>query len=374
MNRFMKLAISLAKKSNPFPNPRVGAVVVKDGKAIGMGFHKEAGKPHAEIVAIQNAKLRTQNLLCCRGATIYVTLEPCSHTLKRTPPCTKAIIAEGISKVVYAMGDPNPLVSDAGARTLEDAGLDVVGPTDEKAARSINKKYTASVSRKPFVAIKMAMSADGRTATRTGDSKWISGEESRAYVHRLRAKFDAVMVGAGTVIKDDPGLTSHGKGKNPFRIIIDGKLRAPAGSKVMRNNDGKTIIATSELASQEKIMSVAQRSGAHVIVCGKREVDLEALVAALGVMGMKNILIEGGSDLNAKALEAGIVERVYLFIAPKIIGGEKAKGVIGGNGAERISGAIGLGNMKVKKIGDDILLVAEIIRPSGISGSGRRTP
>lgn len=360
MDRFMRLAFSLAKKSNPFPNPRVGAVIVKGGRMLGAGYHKAAGMPHAEVEAIQNAKLRTRDPLCCKGATLYVSLEPCSHTLKRTPPCTKAIISEGISEVVYAMGDPNPLVSGAGVRALEGAGIAVVGPTDEKAARSINKRYVASVSRKPFVAIKMAMSADGRTATRTGDSKWISGVESREYVHCLRAKFDAVMVGAGTVIRDDPELTSHGKGKDPFRIIIDGKLKASARSRVMGNRDGKTIIATSELASQKKIRSVAERSGAHVFVCGKKEVDLEALVIALGAMGMRSVLIEGGSNLNARALEAGIVERVYLFIAPKIIGGERAKGVIGGKGAGRMGEALRLGKMKMKKIGPDILLEADV--------------
>lgn len=371
MDRFMKAAFSLAKKSNPFPNPRVGAVLVREFRArngrletriIGRGYHKAPGLPHAEIEAIQNAKLKTQDPLCCRGATMYVTLEPCSHSLKRTPPCTDAIIAEGIKRVVYAMRDPNPLVSGAGARRLDDAGIDVRGPTNEKAAHGMNRKYAAAVSKKPFIAIKMAMSADGRTATRTGDSKWISSEESRGCVHALRAEFDAVMVGAGTVQKDDPELTSHGKGRDPIRIIIDGKLKTPPGSRVLAKRDGKTIIAASGLAPKARIRRIAEDSGAHVFVCGKKKVDLRTLVGALGAMGMKRILIEGGSGLNASALDEGVVDRIYFFIAPKIIGGERARGVIGGMGASRIKDAIRLGDMKTKKIGQDILLVADVIR------------
>jgi len=353
---FMKLAFSLAKKTDPFPNPRVGAVIVKDGEVIGTGFHHASGKPHAEIEAIEDAK-RRHGAGSVRGSILYVTLEPCSHILKRTPPCTKAIIRERIGKVVFAMKDPNPLVS--GAKELKDAGIVVVGPTDEREAEKINKRYIENIRRKPFVAIKMAMSADGKTATRTGDSRWISSEKSRKLVHRMRSEYDAVMVGAGTVIRDDPMLTSHGTGRDPHRIIIDGKLKIPLGAKVLKNNDKKTIIATCGKAQENKIKKI---KNALVFVCGKDSVDLKKLLLGLGAMGIKKILIEGGSGLNASALEAGIVDKLYLFIAPKIIGGKDAKPLIGGKGIEKMSQAIGLNGMKIKHVGSDFLLEADIIR------------
>jgi len=376
MDRFMRLAFSLAKKTNPYPNPRVGAVLEKDGKVIGTGYHRKAGMPHAEIEAIQNAKLRTRNADICRGATLYVTLEPCSHTMKRTPPCANAIIKNKIRKVVFAMKDPNPLVDGTGA--LLDGGVLVAGPTDEREARHINRRYLANISRKPFVMIKMAMSADGKTATRTGDSKWITGEKARAYVHRMRASFDAVMVGANTVIMDDPELTTHNSkpatrnpklatrnpklaNHDPYRVIVDGRLKISPNAKVLRNPDGKTIIATSEKAPKGKIKKMngagqGVRQGATIFVCGKNEVDLERLVSALGAMGMKRILIEGGSELNARALDAGIVDGLCIFVAPKIIGGRDARPVIGGLGIARMREARGLSMVRVKRLGQDILL------------------
>ncbi len=337
----MRLALRLAKKADPFPNPRVGAVLVKDKKIIGKGYHKKPGMPHAEIQAMRNAKN-------AKGATLYVTLEPCSHKNKRTPPCTGAIIAKGIKKVIYAMKDPNPLVS--GAKTLKKAGIIVKGPTDQKNAESINKEYC----RKPFVAIKMAMSADGKTATRTGNSKWISSKESRGFVHMLRSEYDAVMVGEGTIERDNPQLTSRIRGKNPVRIIVDGRLKIPLNAKVLANKDKKTIIAISQSAPKKKIEKIAAK--VSVIVCGKKKVELRVLMRCLGAMGIKKILIEGGSELNASAMEAGIVDKLYLFIAPKIIGGKNAKGVIGGEGAKTIKQARKLRAMTTKRVGNDLLL------------------
>jgi len=356
---FMKLALRLTKKADPYPNPRVGAVLVKGGGVIGSGFHRAPGKAHAEIEAIEDAKRKSKNPRAACGATLYVTLEPCSHAAKRTPPCTDAIIREGIVKVVYAMRDPNPLVS--GADTLSRAGVKVAGPTNPKEAAAINRRYIALISKKPLVAIKMAMSADGKTATRTGDSKWISSPESRAFVHRMRTGFDAVMVGAWTVGKDDPELTSHGKGPNPIRIIIDGRLRISPDSKVARRKDGKTIVVVGEKADRARALAI-QQSGARVFVCGKDDVDLERLMIALNAMGLRKILIEGGSELNASAIKAGIVDRLYLFIAPKIIGGRGAKGVVGGIGAARIKDSVALTGMKIRKMGPDLLIEAEIIR------------
>jgi diaminohydroxyphosphoribosylaminopyrimidine deaminase/5-amino-6-(5-phosphoribosylamino)uracil reductase len=253
------------------------------------------------------------------------------------------------------MGDPNPRVS--GAKILKKAGIAVKGPTNQKKAEAINKEYVRRIKKKPLVAIKAAMSADGRTATRTGDSKWISSKEARKFVHKLRSEYDAVMVGAGTVKADDPRLTSRIKGgRNPIRIIVDGDLCIPLNCKVLKRKDGKSIIATSEKASMKRIKEFARKSRSHVFVCGKKEVDLCALVDVLGSMGIKKILIEGGSELNAKALEAGIVNKFYLSVSPKIIGGRDAIGVIGGSGIELIKDAKKLKKMKVRVVSGDILL------------------
>jgi len=359
--RFMALALRLAKKANPYPNPRVGAVLVKDGKIIGKGYHRAPGRPHAEIEAIEDTKRKTKKQgesFAISGSTLYVSLEPCSHTAKRTPPCTRAILENRISRVVFAMKDPNPLVD--GGKELKARGIEVTGHVLEKEARKINKKYIANISKPPIVAIKMAMSADGKTATRTGDSRWISGDESRELVHRMRAASDAVMVGAGTISHDNPTLTSHGKGKNPYRIIIDSDLHIPLRSNVVKNNhDYKTIIATSERAKKKTIKAFA-RAGVMVFVLGEHEVDLKVLVAGLSAMGMKRIMIEGGNELNARAIEAGVVDRLLLFVAPMLIGGRDAKPVIGGIGIGKMNEAIALTRPKVKWVGEDLLLEYDI--------------
>jgi len=367
--KFMNLALRLAKKADPYPNPRVGAVVVgrrpgagdRKPVVLGTGYHHGPGKPHAEIEAIEDAKRRCGDAHVARGATLYVTLDPCSHIAKRTPPCTDAIIRNRITKVIYGMKDPNPLVS--GAAALRKAGVQVTGPTDEVAARRINKRYITNISEKSFVAIKMAMSADGKTATRTGDSRWISCKESRELVHSMRAAYDAVMVGAGTIRNDDPELTSHGKGRDPYRVIIDGSLSIPPGAKVLAKKDGKTIIATSKNAPKERIRKMeGMKSRCTVLRCGKDDVDLATLVRALSAMGIKKILIEGGNELNASAIEAGIVDRLYLFIAPKIIGGRDAKPVIGGRGIAGMDEAIGLEGMGSRRIGTDLLVEFSVNR------------
>ncbi len=356
--RFMKLAVSLARRADPYPNPRVGAVLVKDGMIIGSGYHRAPGMPHAEIVAIRDAKAKIKKQgesSAISGSTLYVSLEPCSHTAKRTPPCVPVIIENKIARVVFAMKDPNPLV-DSG-KILEANGIAVTRHVLENEARKINKRYIANISKPLFVTIKMAMSADGKTATRTGDSGWISNEESRALVHKMRAESDAVMVGAGTVAHDNPFLTSHGKGKDPYRIIVDSDLHIPLNSNVVKQNkkDKETIIATSGLAPKNKIKALG-RIGVQVFVLGEHEVDLNTLVDGLSAMGIKKIMIEGGNELNAKAIEAGIVDRLILFVAPKLIGGRDAKPVIGGIGIEKMSQAIPLSRPKMKRIGEDLLL------------------
>ncbi len=344
----MELALSLAKKADPYPNPRVGAVIIKGKKIIGRGYHRKAGAPHAEVNAILDAE---KNGADVKGATLYVSLEPCSHHSKRTPPCTELIIEKKISKVVYGMSDPNPLVSSK--KVLQKAGIIAKGPVAEEKGRAINKRYLKNISKKPFVAIKMAMSADGKSATKTGDSKWISCAKSREFVARLRADYDAVMVGSGTVIEDNPRLTARIPGaKNPIRVIVDGKLKIPLNSKVVQNG---TIIVTTKQASSKKINAI-KATGADVFVCGEDKVDLKALIRSLGAMGIKKILIEGGSELNAGAVESGIVDKFYIFVAPKIIGGIGAPGIIGGSGISDMKKARKVRGMKAKMIGADILI------------------
>jgi diaminohydroxyphosphoribosylaminopyrimidine deaminase/5-amino-6-(5-phosphoribosylamino)uracil reductase len=354
MKKFMERAFALARKTDPFPNPRVGAVLVKKGKIIGEGYHRKAGMPHAEIEAIKDAKRRTGNAHAAAGATLYVTLEPCSHKNKRTPPCTSDIIAERIKKVVFAMKDPNPLV--CGEKVLRKAGVKVVGPMAERKAAAINNRYIRNLSKKPFVAIKMAMSVDGRTATKAGDSKWITGKKARQYVHRMRGQFDAVMVGSRTIEIDNPRLTARLKGaSNPRRIIVDSDLCIPSDSNVLENKDGKTIIATTEKAPKEKLANMR-----NAFVCGKKRVDMRRLVQCLSAMGIKRVMIEGGSELNASAMEAGIVDKLYIFVAPKIIGGRDAKGVIGGKGIAKMKDAKMLKNMKIRRFGEDLLLEFDV--------------
>lgn len=353
MDTFMELAFELAKKSNPFPNPRVGAVLVKNNKILGAGHHKKPGMPHAEIEAIKNAKQKNRASL--EGSTLFITLEPCSHKNKRTPPCTEAIISSGISKVVFAMNDPNPLVD--GAKVLREAGLKVVGPVSRQRAKALNKPYLDNLSKKPLVVLKMAMSADGKTATKTGDSRWITGKKAREYVHKLRSEFDAVVVGAGTVNKDNPRLTARLKGaRNPYRIIVDSDLCIPLDSNLLKCRDGKTIIATTEKAPKTRMKEIENKTKSRIFPCGEKLVDMRRLILSLSAMGMKKIMLEGGSELNACALEAGIVDKLCLFVAPKIIGGRNAKGVIGGAGIDRMAQAAKLEHAKTKKFGRDILL------------------
>jgi diaminohydroxyphosphoribosylaminopyrimidine deaminase/5-amino-6-(5-phosphoribosylamino)uracil reductase len=362
-SEFMGIALRLAKKADPFPNPRVGAVLVKDGILIGRGYHRKAGLPHAEIEAIADAR---RHGAVVSGATLYVTLEPCSHTAKRTPPCTKAIVENGIKRVVFGMKDPNPLVS--GAKELHANRIAATGPLCPKEAAALNPRYIRNISRKPFVAIKMAMSADGKTATRTGDSKWINGEQSRAYVHHLRGTFDAVMVGAGTILKDNPRLTTRLKGSggrnlpDPYRVVVDGDLCMPPDANIFRlgRKDRKTIIATTARPPARKAALLGK--SALILPCGKDAVDLRLLIKALGAMGLKKILLEGGNELNAAALEAGVVDRLYLFVAPIVIGGRDAKPVVGGAGVARVSGAVVLKPARVRKSGPDLLLEYDLVK------------
>jgi diaminohydroxyphosphoribosylaminopyrimidine deaminase/5-amino-6-(5-phosphoribosylamino)uracil reductase len=356
--KFMRLAIELAKRGRTSPNPRVGCVVVKNGQIIGRGYHREAGLPHAEIEALNDVKRRGREV---RDATMYLTLEPCSSMWrgKRTPPCTGAILESGVSELIVAMRDPNPKVSGRGIAFLRKNGVKTKVGLLEGEAKELNEAYAKWVSTgMPLVIMKMAMSADGKIATRTGDSKWVSGEESRRLVHRMRSEIDAVMVGAGTVKKDDPRLTARIKGgRNPIRVIVDSDLCLDPRAKFM--DDGKVIIATTESAKKQKSRIAEFESlGASILYCGKQGVDLKKLMRELGEFGIQSVLMEGGSELNGSAMEAGIVDKIFFFIAPKIVGGNEAKGPIGGKGIEKMSRALKLKDMKIEKIGEDWLLSA----------------
>jgi len=339
-------------------NPMVGAVIVKDGKILGKGFHKKYGESHAEINALADCDVLPE------GATLYVNLEPCCHRGK-TPPCTDAIIKSGIAKVVIGALDPNPLVSGKGAAKLRESGLEVVAGVLEEECVRLNEVFFHYIkTNKPFVVMKYAMSMDGKIAAHTGKSKWITGDEARENVHWDRLRFSAVMVGVGTVIEDDPLLTCRiENGRNPIRIICDTDLRTPLGSKIAATaKDVPTIIATasSDFEKQKKysdknirILQVPKRSG---------HVDLYELTAILGKEKIDSIFLEGGGAMNWSALESGIVNKVQAYIAPKIIGGEGAISPVGGLGADSPDNGYILTNSRVALLGDDILIESDVIQ------------
>lgn len=354
-NKYMAKALELAKKGigNTSPNPLVGAVIVKDHRIIGEGYHQVYGGPHAEVNAFRNAKEDVE------GATMYVTLEPCSHYGK-TPPCANAIVEKKIAKVVIGMKDPNPLVAGNGIRILEENGIEVVCGVLEEECKRINEIFIKYITTKtPFVIMKTAMTLDGKIAAYTGDSKWITGEDSRKYVHEIRNNLTGIMVGVGTVLKDNPMLTTRiDGGKNPIRIIVDSKCRTPLDAKVLDIDDNsRCIIATTENADSEKIEQLKDK-GAIVITTPAKNgrVDLGYLMKQLGEMKIDGILLEGGSELNYSALEEGIVDKILCFIAPKIIGGNNAKTPVGGQGKALVRDAVKLSNININSFKDDVLI------------------
>ena len=292
------------------------------------------------------------------GATMYVTLEPCSHYGK-TPPCADKIIENKISKVVIGMVDPNPLVSGKGIEKLKNAGIEVeVGVLEEECIK-LNEVFIKYITTKrPFVVLKAAMSLDGKIATKTGESKWISSEESRLQVHNLRSKLSGIMVGVNTVIKDNPELTSRIEGGNdPIRIIVDSTLRIPMDSNVLQNKDNKTIIATTSKANNKKMQEILNK-GVRVLTVNENngKVDLSELITKLGELNIDSILLEGGATLNYSALDEGIVDKVMMYISAKIIGGEKSKTPVGGNGIDKLQEAFKIRDINISVVGEDILL------------------
>lgn len=363
---FMQYALHIAQcgRGGANPNPLVGAVIVRNGRIIAKGYHARAGEGHAEINAFMDAKKRGVDV---KGAEMYVTLEPCSHYGK-TPPCADRIVYEGISRVVAAMCDPNPRVAGQGIKRLKNAGIKIKTGVLEKEARELNQVFLKYITtKKPYVLLKMAMSMDGKIATKTGQSQWISSEESRRQVHYLRHSFPAVMVGIGTVLADDPMLNCRldGAYRQPVRMIADTHLRIPLDSNIVKTAQTyQTMIAVGQdcvKTQAEKIKTLKQKGIEILSVPEKNNhLDLCCLMELLGKYRIDGILLEGGPDLAYAALNSGIVDKARFYIAPKIIGGCHAKGCIGGDGIEDLSHAILCSDIKAYPCGEDIFLEGSI--------------
>lgn len=359
--KYMKLAIELSKKGKGKvnPNPLVGAVIVKNEKIIGQGYHKRYGGNHAEVEAINNSSESVE------GSTIYITLEPCFHYGK-TPPCVEKLISSKFSKVVIGSLDPNPLVSGKSINKLKEAGIEVkVGVLEEECLK-LNEIFMKYIKTKiPYVVLKSAVSLDGKIATRTGESKWITGDASRVKVHELRNELSGIMAGINTVLKDDPSLTCNIKGaRNPIRIIVDSNLKIPLDSKILKTaKTFKTIIATTNKSDLNKKSLIEELGGEVLIVKSlDNKVDLNTLMIKLGKLKIDSVLLEGGGELNYSALKAGVVDKVMIFIAPKIIGGRDSKTSIEGEGIGILNECYKITNLKTKSLGEDILLTGYIRR------------
>lgn len=357
--QLMKRALELAKKGIGYvsPNPLVGAVIVKDGKIIGEGYHECYGQAHAEVNAVRNA---TEDV---EGSTIYVTLEPCAHYGK-TPPCAELLVKSKFQRVVIGCLDPNEQVSGRGVKTLRDAGITVDIGILEQECLAINEVFFHYITTKrPFVVMKTAMTLDGKIATVTGASKWITDVVARERVHHLRNRLTGIMVGVDTVIADDPELSCRiENGRNPVRLIVDSRLRIPIEAQVLGNqNLQRTIIGTTEMYDKEKY-SVLGNMGIEVIVLPTKDdrVDLQAWMKVLGEKNIDSILLEGGATLNFSMLKEGLVHQVQSYIAPKIFGGATAPTPVGGNGFEKIADAIQLEQLKVEQVGEDIWVCGNI--------------
>lgn len=354
---FMKMALALAEKGRGCvsPNPMVGAVLVKDGRVVGKGWHRAAGQDHAEVEAIRDAGGQA------RGAVLYVTLEPCNHT-GRTPPCTEAVIAAGIREVVMAMEDPNPHVAGGGARYLASRGIQVRSNVCGDEARRLNESYIKFVQTgRPFVVMKTAATLDGRTATRTGDSKWITGPAARRCVHRMRHEADAILVGIGTVRADNPQLTTRLegiRGRDPVRIILDTRLSIDEEAEVLRPNPSgtETVIVTGPGCCDKKRQRLEQRGVRILRMESANGIDLKTLMPELGARQITRLLIEGGSTIHAAALSSGIVDKVHLFFAPRILGGDDGFPVCRGPGPDRMNQSIALKDMRVCRFDDDLMI------------------
>lgn len=351
---YMSLALEMAERAQGQTgvNPVVGCVVVKDGMLAGIGTHLERGTPHAEVHALDMAGAKAA------GSTVYITLEPCSH-YGRTPPCSERLIVEKVKRVVIAAEDPNPLVASKGIEMLRAAGIQIdIGILKERALK-LNESFIKFITTgKPFVTLKIASTLDGKIATKSGDSKWISNEAARERVHTLRHRHQAIMVGVSTVIMDDPLLTTRlpVQGLSPIRIVVDSRLKIPLESKMLSDRDAKTIILTTELGDAGK-RNALQKMGIEVLDCGDGpRVDLKLAMTLLGQMEIGSILLEGGGTLNGSMFEERLVDRIVLFMAPKIVGGLEAPSSFAFSGVERMSEAITLRDLEIEQMNDNLCI------------------
>ena len=357
--KFMKEAIRLAAKGlgRTSPNPAVGAVIVRDGRVIASGYHKRAGQNHAEAEALSmiGGKGMADDIL-------YVTLEPCNH-YGRTPPCTEAISKSGIKNVAVGMPDPNPSVAGGGTEFLRHKGISVVSGILEAECRKLNEAFIKYVTTGiPFVIAKSALTLDGWSATSTGDSKWITNERSRDFVHRLRDRVDGIMTGVGTIISDDPSLTARPKnrrGRDPVRIIVDSNLRIPHNARVLNHDSvAKTIVAVGDHVSPELIKDI-EKPGVSIITCPLKDgrIDLPVLVGALGKMSITSLLVEGGAGIMWSMIRDELIDKFYIFKAPSILGGDDGFPMAKGKGPARMDQSLFLRDIELKKFGDDILII-----------------
>jgi diaminohydroxyphosphoribosylaminopyrimidine deaminase/5-amino-6-(5-phosphoribosylamino)uracil reductase len=358
---WMRRALELAARGTGLvsPNPLVGAVVVHGDEVVGEGWHEGPGRPHAEVVALEAAGDRA------RGATLYLTLEPCAHH-GRTPPCAPRVAGSGVVRVVAAMRDPNPLVDGRGLAILEEAGVEVRLGVLEADAFRLNEAFVKHLhTGLPFVTLKMAASLDGKVAARDGSSRWISGAEARSEVHRMRSAADAVMVGAGTAIRDDPSLTvrlAGWAGRPPLRVIVDGRGIVPETSKVFTDGLAPTLVATTHAAPAHR-RRAWERSGAEVLVlpgAGASLIPLDSLLSELGKRDVQRLLLEGGPTLNWEAVRSGLVDEIVLFLAPLLVGGEEAPSILMGSGIPTIAETVPLEIREVSRLGSDVKVVARV--------------
>lgn len=385
---YMRLALRLARRGYGVtsPNPMVGAVLVRGGKIIGRGWHRQAGEPHAEIEALRDAQRRGRS---GKGAALYVTLEPCC-TQGRTPPCTQAIMAAGIKRVVAGATDPNPRHRGRAFGILEQAGLDITHGVMAKECERLNEAFNHWIVRRaPFVTVKAAMTLDGKIATAAGESKWITGEKARAWAMKLRQGADAILVGINTVLADDPSLTVRGpwsvvRGPGPRRIVLDARARTPLKAKVVGDEYADlTTIVVSTLAPQRRVAALAKRvqvlvaplaKGVGAVERKRFEVahrpqrltlDLRWLLKELGARQITSLLVEGGGEVNASFLLQGLAQRIMFFYAPKILGGRDSRRAVAGEGARRLDEMLNLGHLEWRRLGADLLLTARVVGRCG---------
>ena len=347
---FMRRALELAAKAGnrTAPNPLVGAVVVKGGRVVGEGWHREYGGPHAEVHAIRAAGAKA------KGATLYVSLEPCSPHPKKTPPCTDLIVRSGLSRVVAAIRDPNPMVSGRGLSILRRAGIRVLTGVCAAEAAELNAPFIKVHERGlPYVAVKWAMTLDGKIATKTGDSRWISNERSRTWLHRWRDTFHAILVGSGTLLRDDPTL--RGAKSRPTRIILDTTARTPIDARVVKTaREQPTLLAVAPGVPDARLRRL-RKAGVQVLELDVR--DLRLVFEALAGEGLDKILVEGGGEVHASVLrEPGLADEACVFVAPKVVGGRTAKTPVEGEGAATMAEALRLADVRLERLGDDVLI------------------